>query len=72
MTRGRGSFIRVFLADVNGEGHQYVLAGSYSRGPRDQDREVTVNDRLGRLGDECADSRIDALAVVQGQDLVAA
>jgi hypothetical protein len=38
------------VADINGDGHADVMAGSYSRGPRSQDGEVTVNDALGRLG----------------------
>ena len=27
-----------------------VIAGSYSRGPRDRDGDLTPNDRLGRIG----------------------
>ena len=39
------------LADVDGDGDLDVLAGSYSRGPRDQDgADVTASDALGRLG----------------------
>jgi hypothetical protein len=38
------------VADINGDGHPDVLAGSYSRGPRARDGEVTVNDALGRIG----------------------
>ncbi len=38
------------VADVDGDGDLDALAGSYSRGPRDQDGEVTANDPLGRIG----------------------
>jgi hypothetical protein len=37
------------LADVDGDGDRDVMVGSYSRGPRDKDGEVTSSDRLGRL-----------------------
>jgi len=37
-------------ADIDEDGDMDVLAGGYSRGPRDQDGDVTVADRLGRLG----------------------
>lgn len=37
------------IADINGDRREDVIAGSYSRGPRDNDGTVTVNDRLGRL-----------------------
>jgi hypothetical protein len=38
------------IADINGDGHADVMAGSYSRGPREEDGpEVTVTDPLGRL-----------------------
>ncbi len=37
-------------ADINQDGDLDLMAGSYSRGPRDQDgAEVTPHDRLGRL-----------------------
>lgn len=38
------------VADIDGDGHLDVMAGSYSRGPRDADGEVTRHDRLGRIG----------------------
>jgi hypothetical protein len=38
------------IADINGDGHADLLAGSYSRGPRARDGAVTANDRLGRIG----------------------
>ncbi len=37
------------LADINGDGRVDVMAGSYSRGPRDHD-EAAIEGRLGRLG----------------------
>ena len=37
------------IADVNGDQFPDIMAGAYSRGPRDQDGEVTAADRLGRL-----------------------
>ena len=38
------------LADINGDGKLDVIAGSYSRGPRDRDGDLTPQDALGRLG----------------------
>lgn len=39
------------VADVDGDGDPDILAGSYSRGPRDSDgQNITQNDALGRLG----------------------
>ncbi len=38
------------LADINGDGLPDVMAGSYSRGPRQRDGDVTPDDPLGRLG----------------------
>ena len=38
------------MADINGDGYLDVMAGSYSRGPREGDGEVTVHDALGRIG----------------------
>ncbi|MDP6097211.1 MAG: VCBS repeat-containing protein [Gammaproteobacteria bacterium] len=38
------------IADINGDGHMDVMAGSYSRGPRGRDGDVTKDDRLGRIG----------------------
>ena len=38
------------LADIDGDGHLDVMAGSYSRGPREGDGDVDVDDALGRIG----------------------
>lgn len=38
------------IADIDGDGDMDVMVGSYSRGSRQGDGEVTVNDPLGRLG----------------------
>ena len=38
------------MADINGDGYLDVMAGSYSRGPREGDGDVTVHDALGRIG----------------------
>jgi len=38
------------LADINGDGRVDVMAGSYSRGPREGDGDVDENDPLGRIG----------------------
>jgi hypothetical protein len=38
------------LADVNGDGRLDVMAGSYSRGPRDHDGDLTLDAAMGRLG----------------------
>jgi hypothetical protein len=40
----------IVLADINGDGHADVFAGSYSRGSRTREDDVDINDRLGRLG----------------------
>ena len=37
------------LSDINGDGDPDLLVGGYSRGPRDEDGDVTPEDRLGRL-----------------------
>ncbi|MDT8428298.1 MAG: DUF3047 domain-containing protein [Pseudomonadales bacterium] len=37
------------IADIDGDGDMDVMVGSYSRGSRQGDGEVTVNDPLGRL-----------------------
>ena len=39
-----------YIADINGDGHLDVMAGSYSRGPREDDGDVDENDPLGRIG----------------------
>jgi hypothetical protein len=38
------------FSDINGDDHPDVMAGSYSRGPRDRDGDLTPKDRLGRIG----------------------
>ena len=38
------------IADINGDGHLDLMAGSYSKGPRAGDGAVTAMDRLGRIG----------------------
>ncbi len=35
--------------DIDGDGDVDVMAGGYSRGPRDRDGDVTIDDPLGRL-----------------------
>ena len=36
-------------ADINNDGNQDIMVGSYSRGNRSKDGDVGVNDKLGRL-----------------------
>ena len=38
------------IADINGDGLIDLIAGSYSRGPRTGDGDVTAEDALGRIG----------------------
>lgn len=38
------------LADIDGDGDEDIMAGSYSRGPRTGDGDVDVHDTLGRIG----------------------
>jgi hypothetical protein len=38
------------MADIDGDGHLDIIAGSYSRGPRTGDGDVDKNDALGRIG----------------------
>ncbi len=38
------------IADINGDGLIDLIAGSYSRGPRMGDGDVTAEDALGRIG----------------------
>ena len=40
----------VVVADINGDGRLDVMAGSYSRGPREGDGDVDKDDALGRIG----------------------
>jgi hypothetical protein len=49
-TFGPDTVTGIAVADINGDGHPDAIAGSYSRGPRDRDGEVTVQDPLGRIG----------------------
>ncbi len=49
-TFGPDSMTGIALADVNGDGSLDVICGSYSRGRRDKDGDVTRDDGLGRLG----------------------
>lgn len=44
-----GQVVGLELADVNSDGSSDVVIGGYSRGPRDKDGNVTVDDPLGRL-----------------------
>ena len=37
------------VADINDDGNPDVMIGGYSRGPRDEDGDVTADDPLGRL-----------------------
>jgi hypothetical protein len=37
------------IADINGDGHADVMTGSSSRGPSEEDGDVTLTDPLGRL-----------------------
>jgi len=48
-TYGPDQTVGFVAADINGSGHSDVMTGGYSRGPRDVDGEVTVEDPLGRL-----------------------
>ena len=41
--------VGLVAADIDDDGDLDVMAGGYSRGPRDRDGDVTVNDPLGRL-----------------------
>jgi hypothetical protein len=40
----------IVMADIDGDGDDDVLGGSYSRGSRTSEDDVDVHDRLGRLG----------------------
>jgi len=41
--------VGIKLADINGDGHQDLITGGYSRGERDKDGIATINDALGRI-----------------------
>ncbi len=41
--------VGLVAADIDDDGDLDVMAGGYSRGPRDREGDVTVNDPLGRL-----------------------
>ncbi len=41
--------VGIQLADINNDGHQDLITGGYSRGERDTDGKVTINDPLGRI-----------------------
>ncbi len=41
--------VGIGLADINGDGRLDLMAGSYSRGPRDHDGDVAIDSPLGRL-----------------------
>ena len=47
---GPDTMTAIELADIDGDGDQDVVVGSYSRGPRDRDGDVTADDPLGRIG----------------------
>ena len=44
------SITGLVAADINGDGHTDILAGSYSRGTRTAEADAKVTDPLGRLG----------------------
>lgn len=44
------SITGIEVADIDGDGDQDVISGSYSRGPRTGDGDVELNDSLGRIG----------------------
>jgi hypothetical protein len=48
-TIGPDEVVGFALADIDNDGDGDVMVGSYSRGPRDKDGNVTLTDRLGRL-----------------------
>ncbi len=41
--------VGITLADINGDGHQDLITGGYSRGPRNTEDSTTINDALGRI-----------------------
>ena len=46
---GPDTLTAIEIGDIDGDGHADIAAGSYSRGPRDRDGEVTADDPLGRI-----------------------
>ena len=44
------SMTGITMADIDGDGDLDVMAGSYSRGPREGDGDVDADDALGRIG----------------------
>jgi hypothetical protein len=44
------SITGIEIADIDGDGDQDLISGSYSRGPRTGDGDVGINDSLGRIG----------------------
>lgn len=47
---GPDTMTAIEIADIDADGDPDVVVGSYSRGPRDRDGDVTVDDPLGRIG----------------------
>ncbi len=47
---GPDTMTAIKLADIDSDGDQDVVVGSYSLGPRDRDGDVTADDPLGRIG----------------------
>ena len=41
--------VGIKLADINNDGYQDLMTGGYSRGARDSDGTVAINDALGRI-----------------------
>jgi hypothetical protein len=44
------SITGIEVADIDGDGDQDLISGSYSRGPRTGDGDVDIDDSLGRIG----------------------
>jgi hypothetical protein len=49
-TFGPDSITGLAVADIDSDGYEDAIAGSYSRGPRDRDGDVSAHDALGRIG----------------------
>ncbi|MCY3814191.1 MAG: VCBS repeat-containing protein [Gammaproteobacteria bacterium] len=47
---GPDTMTAIEIADIDADGDQDVVVGSYSRGARDRDGDVTADDPLGRIG----------------------